>query len=56
MAAHVDAGRVLLDSEALSRTIARIAHEIVEGNSDLAVSRSSASRREACRSRSGSGA
>ena len=35
MAAHVDAGRVLLDSEALSRTIARIAHEIVEGNSDL---------------------
>ena len=36
MAAHVDAGRVLLDSEALSRTIARIAHEIVEGNSDLA--------------------
>ena len=36
MAAHVDAGRVLLDSEALNRTIARIAHEIVEGNSDLA--------------------
>ena len=35
MAAHVDAGRVLLDSEALNRTIARIAHEIVEGNSDL---------------------
>jgi pyrimidine operon attenuation protein/uracil phosphoribosyltransferase len=36
VAAHVDAGRVLLDSEALNRTIARIAHEIVEGNSDLA--------------------
>jgi pyrimidine operon attenuation protein / uracil phosphoribosyltransferase len=35
VAAHVDAGRVLLDSEALNRTIARIAHEIVEGNSDL---------------------
>ena len=35
MAAHVDAGRVLLDSEALNRTLARIAHEIVEGNSDL---------------------
>ena len=35
MAAHVDAGRVLLDSEALNRTIARIAHEIVEGNTDL---------------------
>jgi pyrimidine operon attenuation protein/uracil phosphoribosyltransferase len=30
VAAHVDAGRVLLDSEALNRTIARIAHEIVE--------------------------
>jgi pyrimidine operon attenuation protein/uracil phosphoribosyltransferase len=36
VAAHVDAGRVLLDSDALNRTIARIAHEIVEGNSDLA--------------------
>ena len=35
MAAHVDAGRVLMDAEALNRTIARIAHEIVEGNSDL---------------------
>jgi pyrimidine operon attenuation protein/uracil phosphoribosyltransferase len=35
VAAHVDAGRVLLDSEALNRTIARIAHEIVEGNADL---------------------
>ena len=35
MAAHVDAGRVLLDAEALNRTIARIAHEVVEGNSDL---------------------
>jgi pyrimidine operon attenuation protein / uracil phosphoribosyltransferase len=35
VAAHVDAGRVLMDAEALNRTIARIAHEIVEGNSDL---------------------
>ena len=36
MAAHVDAGCVLLDTEALNRTIARIAHEIVEANTDLA--------------------
>jgi pyrimidine operon attenuation protein / uracil phosphoribosyltransferase len=36
VAAHVEAGRVLLDAEALDRTIARIAHEIVEGNRDLA--------------------
>jgi len=28
-------GKTLLDEEALRRTIARIAHEIVEGNSDL---------------------
>ena len=28
-------GRVLLDADALSRTLARIAHEIVEGNPDL---------------------
>ena len=35
MAAQVEAGKVLLDSEALNRTIARIAHEIVEGNRDL---------------------
>jgi pyrimidine operon attenuation protein/uracil phosphoribosyltransferase len=35
VAAHVDAGRVLLDAEALDRTIARIAHEIVEGNRDI---------------------
>ena len=35
MAAQLEAGKVLLDSEALNRTIARIAHEIVEGNTDL---------------------
>jgi pyrimidine operon attenuation protein/uracil phosphoribosyltransferase len=35
MAAQLEAGKVLLDSEALNRTIARIAHEIVEGNRDL---------------------
>ena len=35
MAAQVEAGKVLLDSEALNRTLARIAHEIVEGNPDL---------------------
>jgi pyrimidine operon attenuation protein / uracil phosphoribosyltransferase len=36
MAAQIETGKVLLDSEALNRTIARIAHEIVEGNRDLA--------------------
>jgi pyrimidine operon attenuation protein / uracil phosphoribosyltransferase len=35
MAAQVEASKVLLDSEALNRTLARIAHEIVEGNRDL---------------------
>jgi pyrimidine operon attenuation protein/uracil phosphoribosyltransferase len=35
VAAQVEAGKVLLDAEALNRTIARIAHEIVEGNRDL---------------------
>ena len=35
MAAQVEAGKVLLDSEGLKRTLARIAHEIVEGNRDL---------------------
>jgi len=35
MAAQVEAGKVLLDSEGLNRTLARIAHEIVEGNRDL---------------------
>ena len=35
MAAQIEAGKVLLDAEALNRTIARIAHEIVEGNRDL---------------------
>jgi pyrimidine operon attenuation protein/uracil phosphoribosyltransferase len=35
MAAQVETGKVLLDSEALNRTIARIAHEIVEGNREL---------------------
>ncbi len=35
MAAQIEAGKILLDAEALNRTIARIAHEIVEGNRDL---------------------
>jgi len=35
VAAHVHAGKLLLDAEALNRTIARIAHEIVERNPDL---------------------
>jgi pyrimidine operon attenuation protein/uracil phosphoribosyltransferase len=35
VAAQIEAGKVLLDTEALNRTIARIAHEIVEGNRDL---------------------
>ena len=36
MAAHAPASeRVVLDSEALQRTLHRIAHEIIEGNPDL---------------------
>jgi pyrimidine operon attenuation protein/uracil phosphoribosyltransferase len=35
MAAQIEAGKILLDSEALNRTITRIAHEIVEGNRQL---------------------
>jgi pyrimidine operon attenuation protein / uracil phosphoribosyltransferase len=35
VAAQIEVGKVLLDAEALNRTIARIAHEIVEGNRDL---------------------
>jgi pyrimidine operon attenuation protein/uracil phosphoribosyltransferase len=35
VAAQIEAGKVLLDDEALNRTLARIAHEIVEGNRDL---------------------
>jgi pyrimidine operon attenuation protein/uracil phosphoribosyltransferase len=35
VAAQIEAGKVLLDAEALNRTLARIAHEIVEGNRDL---------------------
>ncbi|HEY7195860.1 MAG TPA: bifunctional pyr operon transcriptional regulator/uracil phosphoribosyltransferase PyrR [Gaiellaceae bacterium] len=35
MAAPVQAGRLLLDAEALNRTLRRIAHEIVEGNPEL---------------------
>jgi pyrimidine operon attenuation protein/uracil phosphoribosyltransferase len=31
----VASGRVILDGEALARTLSRIAHEIVEGNPDL---------------------
>src|ERR671939_388303 len=38
MTMHVparEAGKVLLDSDALARTLSRIAHEIIEGNPDL---------------------
>ncbi len=35
MAAPAHTAKVLLDAEALGRTIRRIAHEIVEGNADL---------------------
>jgi pyrimidine operon attenuation protein/uracil phosphoribosyltransferase len=35
VAAQTEAVKVLLDAEALNRTIARIAHEIVEGNREL---------------------
>ena len=35
MAAPVQAGKLLLDAEALNRTLRRIAHEIVEGNPEL---------------------
>jgi pyrimidine operon attenuation protein/uracil phosphoribosyltransferase len=35
VAAQIEAGKVLLDAEALNRTVARIAHEIVEGNPEL---------------------
>ena len=34
-AAGISSDKVLLDSEALSRTLSRIAHEIIEGNPDL---------------------
>ena len=45
-------GKVLLDADALARTLSRIAHEIIEANPDLDRSRSSASTRAASRSRS----
>jgi len=35
VAAPVQAGKLLLDAEALNRTLRRIAHEIVEGNPEL---------------------
>ena len=35
MAAPIQAEKILLDADALGRTIVRIAHEIVEGNRDL---------------------
>jgi pyrimidine operon attenuation protein/uracil phosphoribosyltransferase len=34
-AAGISSDRVLLDSDALSRTLSRIAHEIIEGNPEL---------------------
>jgi pyrimidine operon attenuation protein/uracil phosphoribosyltransferase len=33
--ASVSVGRVVLDAEAIDRTLSRIAHEIIEGNADL---------------------
>ena len=43
MTTHVRAhGKVLLDAEALSRTLSRIAHEIIEGNPELDVAGSAA--------------
>ncbi len=48
------AGKILLDDEAIERTLSRIAHEIIERNERRSTpSRSSASTRAACRSRSG---
>jgi len=35
VAVPVEAGKPLLDAEALNRTLARLAHEIVEGNPEL---------------------
>src|SRR5579884_3972696 len=32
---QAEAGKILLDAEALSRTLSRIAHEIIEGNPEL---------------------
>ena len=43
----------LLDDDAVARTLARIAHEIIERNDASRTSRSSGSTRAACRSRSG---
>src|ERR671928_1753210 len=36
VSASASAAKVLLDAEALRRTLTRIAHEIIEGNPDLA--------------------
>ncbi len=35
LSASISADKVLLDADALSRTLSRIAHEIIEGNPDL---------------------
>ena len=42
-------GREILDAAALARTLARLAHELIERNDDVASSRSSASTRAASR-------
>jgi len=34
-AAHVSTEKVLLDAEAISRTLTRIAHELIEANPEL---------------------
>jgi pyrimidine operon attenuation protein/uracil phosphoribosyltransferase len=34
-AAHLSAGKVLLDAEAMQRTLSRIAHELIERNAEL---------------------
>ena len=53
MSTHVpsaSAPKILLDGEAVSRTLSRIAHELIERNDDLDASPSSASTRAASRS------
>ena len=35
MQQHAETGRVLLDAEAMERTLSRVAHEIIERNDDL---------------------
>ena len=48
-----ESAREILDANALARTLARLAHELIERNDDLERSRSSASTPAACRSLGG---